>query len=187
MTKAFPFHLARWGAAVLIAGLFAAQAGAQTQDGLPSTRDIWRHLPGQTAAPDPVSPAPARPAPALTVQAPAGSPPAAPVARTEDRATARPRTLAQARVVIHYPERRGAIRPEALAERLRAAGAAEVETRAVARSVERLSVRYFHPADRAVSDRVGLLAGGEDGQAGVTDFTFYRPRPRAGTVEIWLP
>lgn len=95
-------------------------------------------------------------------------------------------TLAQARIVIHYPERGGYERSEELVRLLRALGAGEVETRPVRYAVERQSIRYFHAADREVAGTVGEAVGG-GGRATVSDFTFYRPLPRKGTIEIWLP
>ncbi|MBV0893380.1 hypothetical protein KTN05_16345 [Paracoccus sp. Z118] len=96
------------------------------------------------------------------------------------------RTLAQARVVIHYPERGGHERTAELVGLLLAAGTAEVETRPVRYPVERQSIRYFHAADRDVSGLIGDMVGG-GGRATVSDFTHFRPSPRNGTVEIWLP
>ena len=174
--------MARRVVLALMSCLAAAPAVAQDREGLPGAQDIWRHLPGRTAAPDPSASTPAPP----PGQPPAGSRQTDPAIRADDPATSLPRALARARVVIHYPERRGGSGPNALADRLRAAGTPEVETRPVRRSVDRLSIRYFHPADRGVSGLLGALLDG-GGQSGVEDFTFYRPRPRPGTVEIWLP
>lgn len=99
------------------------------------------------------------------------------------------RTLAQARVVIHYPERGGYERSQELTRLLRAVGTAEVETRAVRFAVDRQSIRYFHAADRDVSGKIADLVGvaGGGGRETVSDFTTFRPIPRDGTVEIWLP
>lgn len=200
MTNDSLHRLACLWAVALSVCLGATQAVAQ-ENGLPGADDIWRHLPGRAATSDPAPPDPAPPdpappgsatpgpapsRPARPVQVPAEPLASAPVARTDDALPTPARTLAQARIVIHYSERRGRAAPEALARQLRAAGTAEVETRAVRQSVERLSIRYFHPADRRASEQLGGMLGA-GGPAEVADFTFYRPRPRAGTVEIWLP
>ncbi|WP_217330462.1 hypothetical protein [Paracoccus sp. Z118] len=88
--------------------------------------------------------------------------------------------------MIHYPERGGHERTAELVGLLLAAGTAEVETRPVRYPVERQSIRYFHAADRDVSGLIGDMVGG-GGRATVSDFTHFRPSPRNGTVEIWLP
>lgn len=198
---------------VMIACLMATQATAQSGgNDLPTARDIWRHLPplpGQSRepAPEPApAPAPApnpKPAPsALATSRPVAPPEApprsaptpapAPVIRSDAPSPVMPmasRTLAQARVVIHYPERGGYERSQELERLLRAVGTAEVERRAVRYAVDRQSIRYFHAADRDVSgsiaDLIGVAGGG--GRETVSDFTTFRPTPRNGTIEIWLP
>lgn len=187
-------HLkARLGALSMTACLVATQAGAQESGSdLPTAKEIWRHLypaPDRASEPAPM-PAPAPP-PKPTPPASAAPRPSAPAAAARPsvpKATAAvpSRTLAQARVVIHYPERGGYERSEGLARLLRAAGTAEVETRPVSYPVERQSIRYFHAADQEVSGIIGDLVGG-GGRATVSDFTHFRPSPRNGTVEIWLP
>ncbi|WP_410216568.1 hypothetical protein [Paracoccus sp. (in: a-proteobacteria)] len=99
------------------------------------------------------------------------------------------RTLAQARVVINYPQLGGYERSQELVRLLRAVGTAEVETRAVRYAVDQQSIRYFHAADRDVSAIIGDLirVAGGGGRETVSDFTNFRPSPRNGTVEIWLP
>ncbi|WP_373946343.1 hypothetical protein [Paracoccus marcusii] len=152
--------------------------------------------------PVPVAPSPApMPVPVPVAPSPVPvSPPGAPVF-TQPPATTAPvpwngipaatpsfgsRTLAQARVVIHYPERGGFERSQEISRLLRALGTAEVETRPVRYAVDRQSIRYFQDADREVSGTIADLIGG-GGRATVADFTFFRPTPRDGTIEIWLP
>ena len=164
--------------------LVAAQADAQRNEGnLPTAQEIWRHLPGRTIetapAPEP-EPAPES-RPASRVERPSVDRPRAAVAEAEPS-----RTLAQARVVIHYPERGGFERAEEIVRLLRALGTAEVETRPVRYAVERQSIRYFHAADREASAQISLALGGGGGET-PSDFTFFRPSPRRGTIEIWLP
>ncbi|WP_405401638.1 hypothetical protein [Paracoccus sp. Ld10] len=195
---------ARLGALSVIACLIATQAGAQTGGGNgPTARDIWRHLPalpGQIVEPAPEAlsaappaPRPARPAaaePAPQTLASAAPVAAVPVARPQNPPAANPatssRTLGQARVVIHYSERDNPERVEQVARLLRAVGTGEVETRPVPYIIDRQSIRYFFAADRDVSGIIGDAIGG-GGRATVSDFTFFQPSPRGGTVEIWLP
>ena len=162
--------------------LVAAQADAQQSEGsFPTAQEIWRHLPGRTIETAP-APAPApEPRPASRVERPPVDRPRAAVAEAEPS-----RTLAQARVVIHYPERGGFERAEEIVRLLRALGTAEVETRPVRYAVERQSIRYFHAADREASAQISLALGG-GGWETPSDFTFFRPSPRRGTIEIWLP
>ena len=195
---------ARLGALSMTACLIATQAAAQTSgSGLPTAQDIWRHLPplpGQAAEPAPVPapevpptprperpaaaiPAPSAPVAATPVSTPSVTPRPSPPAVTSPMSS---RTLAQVRVVIHYPERGGFQRSEELVRLLRAVGTGEVETRPVRYAVDRQSIRYFHAADRDVSGAIGDMVGG-GGRATVSDFTFFRPTPRDGTIEIWLP
>ncbi|MFC0202367.1 hypothetical protein [Paracoccus rhizosphaerae] len=210
MTDRFILTTTRIAKAAFVAGLVATQAMGQGNDGgIPSAQDILRHLPpvpgrAEEPAPAPVpAPAPpekpappveAAPQPSTPVEqaAPRRSPPAA--APTAPRVFVPPadgssRTLAEARVVIHYPERGGYERSQELVRLLRAMGTGEVETRPVRYPVDRQSIRYFHAADREVSGVIGDLAGmlGAGGRETVSDFTYYRPSPRNGTVEIWLP
>ncbi|TBN42778.1 hypothetical protein EYE42_05000 [Paracoccus subflavus] len=189
MTQSRSHLTARLGSLSMIACLVATQAGAQAGgNGLPDAEDIWRHLPGRTSEPvAPSAPAPApQPTPAVSAAPRSGAPAAAPRRSVPETSAAVPtRTLAQARVVIHYPERGGRARSEALVRLLRALDTGEVETRPVRHAVERQSIRYFHAADREMAGIVGEAVGG--GRATVSDFTFYRPLPRKGTIEVWLP
>lgn len=172
----------RFAASFLICCLAAtqtmAQAGsADAGNGLPSAQEIWRHLPDQppqtpetrpVRAPLPVAlPRPGRPLP-------------------DAPAAIRPSTPTGARVVIHHSGSTGPERSLELAGHLRRAGFPQVEIRAVGFRVDKQSVRYFHHADQDVSQALGTLIG-RDGQVDVADFTHFRPLPRTGTVEIWLP
>lgn len=146
--------------------------------------------PAPAPAPRPATPVPvpAAPQPAPPAVAAPFPPPAAPVPQGSPQITAPgfSRTLAEARVVIHYPEGRGYQRSEELVRLLRAIGTGEVETRPVRYAVDRQSIRYYHAADREVTWTISDLVGG-GGWATVSDFTSYRPTPRIGTIEIWLP
>jgi hypothetical protein len=173
---------ARLGALAAMVCLVAAQANAQQSDGnLPTAQEIWRHLPGRVIEPAPAPEPALEPRPALRTERPPVDRPRAAVAEAGPS-----RTLAQARVVIHYPERGGYDRAEEIVRLLRVLGTAEVETRPVRYAVERQSIRYFHAADREASAQISAALGGGGGET-PSDFTFFRPSPRRGTIEIWLP
>lgn len=171
---------------------------ADTAGGFPTAGDIWRHLPGRATPQAPERTVPAGPAPAAPATAPAASPaPAAPARPAATAASprnaaalraqpARQTALSDARVVIHRSAWATARDAQALARRLRRSGAGEVEIRPVRLRLEKQSIRYFHAADRAVSETLGELVG-RNGRGTVEDFTHYRPLPRRGTVEVWLP
>lgn len=181
-------RLKAWvGTLSLITCVAATHAAAQSETDLPTAKEIWRHLPGRIAEPA----SPSAPAPETTPEdsvSPRLSAPAAAPRRSVPQAleAGQARTLAQARVVIHYPERGGYERSEELVRLLRALGAGEVETRPVRYAVEQQSIRYFHAADREVSGIVGDIVGG-GGRETVADFTFFRHLLRNGTIEVWLP
>lgn len=163
----------------------------------PERPDIPSYL-GAPQSPLPVAIAAAPPASALassTVDAAPGSLPGvpgrsiAPERRPEPRPAMRAFTLndpEKLRVVIHYPVTSGAAASRAVAERLRAAGAGEVEVRIVRFDVETPSVRYFRVGDRTASEAIRHLAFA-DRPARVADFTRYDPAPRPGTIELWVP
>ncbi|WP_138464497.1 hypothetical protein [Poseidonocella sp. HB161398] len=92
--------------------------------------------------------------------------------------------IAAARVVIHHAA--GSEAPRALAGKLRQAGAGEVEIRKVGFPVRSPSVRYFRAGDREKAAAACRLSFGTCRDE-LADFTGYRPLPRAGTVEVWLP
>jgi hypothetical protein len=65
-----------------------------------------------------------------------------------------------------------------------------VEARFVPVAIETPSIRYFHPEDRATALAVAELLDDLPTPGTVWrlgDFTDYRPLPRRGTVEVWLP
>lgn len=156
---------------------------AQAATPFPTAQEIWRHLPD---SPDNPARPPIRREDRIVPQpSPAGQRPTTRPAQ-QDGPAARDSALSEARVVIHYPARSGPAASQDLAGRLRAAGTGEVEIRRVPLRVERQSIRYFHDGDRAVSQRVDALV--QNGRSSdIADFTHYAPRPRRGTIEIWLP
>lgn len=95
------------------------------------------------------------------------------------------------RIFIHYPAHHGdAVPAIRLAALLQTRGFPIVDIRLVEREVERPSVRYFFPGDRADSGRlvdvIGTLSP-HDAPDKATDFSHFSPKPRPGTVELWLP
>ncbi len=130
-------------------------------------------------APAPTATAPADPEGAPSVLDPPTSPPANAAAP-------------QPRVFVHYPQGGGSeAMAERLADRVGDAGFADVNLRSVPFAVETGSVRYFYAADRVFAERlIEALGGAGDGTETtwrLTDFTSYRPLPRPGTLEVWLP
>ena len=86
------------------------------------------------------------------------------------------------RVVVHYP-------PglwdgiEVLVDQLGSFGV-PVERRVVPATPGRKVIRYFSPADQDDAEQLARSLG-RDWM--VQDFTTYSPRPRSGTLEVWVP
>ena len=82
---------------------------------------------------------------------------------------------------------------EQLASQLLSAGIGQVEVRAVKFDVATASVRYFFDQDRAGAERLTAAIGpflswhGRAAPSTPIGFTDFRPLPRQGTIEIWLP
>ena len=98
------------------------------------------------------------------------------------------------RIVIHYPA--GAESGELaqrLADQLRRSGRPDVELRPVAFEVGTASVRYFRVEDRVAAEKLVNALGpflqfqGRPAPTAPVDFTDFRPQPRPGLLEIWLP
>lgn len=159
----------------------------------PAPRDLLGE-PLEAPEPPPVRvEPPAAPVPPPEAAAPAD--PVEPAAPAGGPATGEAALPPEARVFIHHAagDRMAAARAEELSARLRESGAAVVVVRPVPFGVRGLSVRYFHPEDQEAAQRVleatrAALAG-QVGAApgGPSDFTSFRPAPRLGTIEIWLP
>ena len=89
------------------------------------------------------------------------------------------------RIVIHHPARTDAAlrRAQALAATLPGA-----EIRAVRASPATPGVRFFFAADRDAAQALARVVRASAGaQVAVADFSHFRPLPRPGTLEIWLP
>jgi hypothetical protein len=98
------------------------------------------------------------------------------------------------RIFIHHvaDQPAGALAQQ-LAEYLRGQGFTVADIRSVDFGVGKPSVRYFFARDRAASGRlVEELGRFSTGGASLapdraSDFTHFVPKPRPGTVEVWLP
>jgi hypothetical protein len=98
------------------------------------------------------------------------------------------------RVFIHHvaDQRDGALAQQ-LAEYLRGQGFTVADIRSVDFGIARPSVRYFFARDRAASQRLveelGRFAAGGASLAPdrASDFTHFLPKPRPGSLEVWLP
>jgi hypothetical protein len=98
------------------------------------------------------------------------------------------------RVFIHHvaDQRDGAL-AERLADYLRDQGFTVADIRTVDFGIGKPSVRYFFGRDRVASERL-VEALGRFVEAGsplapdhASDFTHFVPKPRPGSVEVWLP
>lgn len=159
---------------------------------------ILPRMPAQGVAPLPLPlPSGARqagvgaPSPVVSRAVPLPAPrPAASTVSTPPRTVSAVTIDVPVRVVIHYPD---GVRPQA--ERLALDLGAVlthggIELQGVQARVSRANLRYFHPGDRPLAERVGALLRSEApeamGTVTVRDFTHFRPSPRRGTVEVWL-
>jgi len=98
------------------------------------------------------------------------------------------------RVFIHHGvdpvDRERAVQ---LAAFLQSTGFDVVDTRRVESEIERPSVRYFFERDREASRRLVEAMGRffldrpDLTPDTTTDFSHYTPKPRAGSVEVWVP
>ncbi|MBI0535743.1 hypothetical protein D9599_09175 [Roseomonas sp. KE2513] len=111
-------------------------------------------------------PAPPVPAEAPVVAEAAGGPPA--------------------RVIVHFLS----ATPQGRSERLLAGLTArypDLQVRRGGRGPSFAAVRHFLPADAGSAATVAALLASSGVEARVQDFSSYRPRPRPGTIEVWLP
>lgn len=190
---------------VCVGAVVAARHGADAPRGqepsaAPPKPPQYAALPQQEAAPSskpaPLPPAsseppaaPSQPGPASAVWAPR-SRPTPPSPSHDDAAvpTAEPAQPASPRVVLHYHEG-AAAEADRLATALAGLGPrfSRVETRPVAGTPRAPTIRFFHPEDvgAAWELETALRMTGESWQ--VRNYTSYLPKPRRGTLEIWLP
>jgi hypothetical protein len=136
----------------------------------------------------PMSPG-AQPPERLTAATPATVPEPAPAPVAPETAA-----VAAPRIVVHHggdPESTAVAGQ--LASQLQSAGFGAVEVRPVGFEVATTSIRFFFAGDRPAADRLTTAIGpflsfhGRAVPGTPIGFTDYRPLPRQGTLEIWLP
>lgn len=91
------------------------------------------------------------------------------------------------RIVIHVPA--GSETAEALSAHLLESSPPEfstVETRRVATTPDRPSIRYFHPEDEPAAQLTAKWMANTGLNWTLQDFSTFRPLPSRGTIEIWL-
>jgi hypothetical protein len=104
------------------------------------------------------------------------------------------RAAGDIRIFIHHvADQEDSALAQRLTDYLRGQGFIVADIRAVDVSVDKPSVRYFFTRDRAASQRlVEQLARISQGGRSLapdraSDFTHFVPKPRPGSVEVWLP
>jgi hypothetical protein len=113
---------------------------------------------------------------------------------TDDASARAAPDTARIRIFIHYAatDVEDAALARRLADHLRRTGFTVAGMRPVDFTIEQPSVRYFFEGDRRASQRlIDVLAEFFDGAWSLvpqraSDFTHHTPRPRAGSVEVWL-
>jgi hypothetical protein len=100
----------------------------------------------------------------------------------------------ETRVFIHHvADQRDGASAQQLAEYLRGQGFTVADIRSVDFGITKPSVRYFFARDRAASQRLveelGRFSAGRASLAPdrASDFTHFVPKPRPGSLEVWLP
>ena len=131
------------------------------------------------AAPvDPTAPVvPPDPATAATATDPAAQADTAAVAPVEP-VVADPAAF---RLRVSAPTSASAAEVEAVGTVLAGAGFPGVATQRVGFTVSRTHLRYYNPEDAAAAQAIAGRLGVE-----ARDFTGYRPKPAAGTIEVWI-
>ena len=160
--------------------------------------------PAPVPPPAPVAPEPTTPA--ATLPAPPPSPPVVPPSRVAGVGrpaaprfqnyrgeelvptpgpgpeVSRPPPPSGRRIVVHYaPGSGGGV--EVLVDRLSQYGVF-VEQRVVGATPARKVIRFFTPSDQDDAEQLARSLG-RDWM--VQDFTSFSPRPRSGTLEVWVP
>lgn len=137
--------------------------------------------------------APSEPAPRSR---PTGVVPPVPLPKPVDpRAAAGPFAAGpERRVFVHYDDARasGVGEAGAVARDITLIGLPVADLRPVDGPIGAMRLRYFHEADRRPTEELArrleiALTGGVTGLTAIQDFTHYAPRPRPGTIEVWLP
>ena len=184
--------------ALLLAFLFLGAVGegrAQTQPLPPGLRPTpappgdrapnFIAIPLAPAAPAP-TPAPSPGAPSAPSRVRAASPAPTPVpGPAPTAAETAPVGLPIQRAVIHYLGAVDAAGAQRAVDQLRRL-ADTIELRVVSDVPARPSIRYFYAEDAGAA-RVAAIALEGSGNFQIRGFPEYRPRPRPGLVEVWLP
>ena len=90
-----------------------------------------------------------------------------------------------ARIVVHSPDKDDRL-PSKLNQLLLTSGASSVEHHEVDMKVKRDHIRFYHPSDHMYAIEVAAALDGVLDTLLVKDFSFMRPLPPEGLVEIWL-
>lgn len=90
-----------------------------------------------------------------------------------------------ARIVVHSPDKSDRL-PSKLNQLLLSSGATSVENHEVELAVTRDHIRFYHPSDYMHAIEVAAALDGVLDTLLVKDFSFVRPQPPEGLVEIWL-
>ena len=85
------------------------------------------------------------------------------------------------RLRVSAPATASAAEVEAVGTVLAGAGFPGVATQRVGFTVSRTHLRYYNPEDAAAAQAIAGRLGVE-----ARDFTGYRPKPAAGTIEVWI-
>ncbi len=130
-------------------------------------------------------------APAVAVRempAPASHPPAPPAVPPREVSVTPEPAINSPRVVVQY---RGGAAAEADRFAKALAGSdpkfSHVETRAVSSTPRAPTIRFFHPEDVGAAWELEAAVSATGGAWEVRNFTGFQPRPRRGTLEVWLP
>jgi hypothetical protein len=157
---------------------------------MPAATEADAARPPTQAAPQKMQPAPQAIMPA-SLPVP---PPAAPLGGS-GTSTPPPEPAGPQRVFVHYrrDDAAGEQAAQAIAERLRTHGFPIAELRPVDLRINQASVRYFFDGDRARSQALEREVDAFVRQAGLAPrsellpMRYYEPKPRPGTLEVWLP
>lgn len=140
----------------------------------------------------PVAPAGPQPAPRPGTTPVAEAAPVDPVALLDPAAAAEAAAAAAPvepvvpdpaafRLRVSAPTSASASEVEAVGTALASAGFPGVATQRVGFTVSRTHLRYYNPEDAAAAQAIAGRLGVE-----ARDFTGYRPKPAAGTIEVWI-
>ncbi|MHA3978592.1 hypothetical protein ACW9UR_12990 [Halovulum sp. GXIMD14794] len=90
------------------------------------------------------------------------------------------------RVAIHVPYSNDNAFGRRIAQYLMADGLDVFALRSFRFGLNEPNVRYFHPSDRPVAERVTRVLTAYGHPANLQDFTHFRPTPEPGLIEVWI-